>query len=27
MGFFRASPSHTGNLGSVEATLGVALQF
>ncbi len=27
MGFFRASPSHTGNLGSVEATLGVTLQF
>ena len=27
MGFFRASPRHTGNLGSVEATLGVTLQF
>jgi hypothetical protein len=27
MGFFRADPSHTGQLGSVEATLGVALQF
>lgn len=27
LGFFRADPSHTGHLGSVEATLGVALQF
>jgi hypothetical protein len=27
LGFFRTSPSHTGNLGSLDATLGVALQF
>jgi hypothetical protein len=27
MGFFRAPPRHTGHLGSVEATLGVSLQF
>jgi hypothetical protein len=27
MGFFRADPRHTGNLGSVEATAGVTLQF
>jgi hypothetical protein len=27
IGFFRTTPSHRGELGSVEATLGVALQF
>ena len=27
MAFFRAEPRHAGHLGSVEATLGVALQF
>jgi hypothetical protein len=27
MGFFRAPPRHTGNVGSVEATAGVTLQF
>jgi hypothetical protein len=27
MGFFRADPKHDGQLGSVEATLGVTLQF